>query len=151
MTGSKVYLSTANLLLPKGHICQLLPKYIGPYVVTESDAHNSNYTLDLPPELLRRHIHPTFHVSKLRPYRPNDDILFPGREAQVYYDFSEDPETEWLVNEIIDHRRNPKLQFNIQWIYGDNTWEMLDSVNKLEALDRYLELHGVRLLSELSH
>ena len=150
-TGSKVYLSTANLSLPKGRVRRLLPKYIGPYVVTKSDAHNSNYTLDLPPELLRRHVHPTFHVNKLRPYRPNDDLLFPGREAQVYYDFGEDPEMEWLVDEIVDHRRNPKLQFNVQWTYGDNTWETLDSVNELEALDRYLELHGVKLPSELSH
>ena len=150
MTGSKVYLSMVNLLLPKGHIHWLLPKYIGPYVVTESNAHNSNYTLDLPPELLRRHIHPTFHISKLWLYRPNDDILFPGREAQVYYDFSKDPETEWLVDEIVDHRCNPKLQLNIQWTYGDNTWETLDSINELEALDHYLELHGVRLPSELS-
>jgi len=102
-TESKVYLSTVNLSLPKGCIHRLLSNYIGPYIVTESDAHNSNYMLDLPPELLRRHVHPTFHVNKLRLYRPNDDILFLGREAQVYYDFSEDPKTEWLVNEIVDH------------------------------------------------
>ena len=140
----------ANLSLPKGCVCRLLPKYIGPYVMTKSDTHNSNYMLDLPPELRRRHIHPMFHVSKLQPYRPNNDILFPGREAQVYYDFDEDPETEWLVDEIVNHRSNPKLQFNVQWTYGDNTWKTLNSINELEALDRYLELHGVRLLSELS-
>ena len=66
--------------------------------MTKSDTHNSNDMLDLPPKLLRRHVHPTFHISKLRPYRPNNDILFLGREAQVYYDFGEDPETEWLVD-----------------------------------------------------
>src|SRR5271154_3386462 len=91
---SKVYLSTTNLSLPSGHVCKFLPTYIGPYTVIDTKPDKSVYTLDLPPELVRRHIHPTFHVKLLWPYKPNDDILFPGREALTYYDFSDDPDQE---------------------------------------------------------
>jgi hypothetical protein len=141
--GSKVYLSTKNLSLPSGRARKLLPKYIGPYPVTESHPDKSNYTLELPPELTRRHIHPTFHVSVLKPHRPNDDARFPNREALKYYDFGTDPEQTWWVDEILDHRWRPRLQFKVQWTYGDSTWEPLDRVDELEALDRYLALHGV--------
>ena len=145
-----VYLSTSNLSLPKGRARKLLPKYIGPYKIIGSNAASSNYSLDLPPELVRRHIHPTFHVKLLRPFIPNDDALFPGREALKYYDFGSDPEQAWLIDEIVGHRWSPKLQLRVQWTYGDNTWQPLTSdINKLEALDRYLKLHGVATPNKL--
>jgi hypothetical protein len=56
--GDKVYLLTENLNLPKGRSRKLIPKYIGPYVVTKSRPKESRYTLDLPPELKARRIHP---------------------------------------------------------------------------------------------
>jgi hypothetical protein len=34
---------------------------------------------------------------------------------------------------------------------GDITWEPLDNCKQLEALDRYLELHGVRCPTELQN
>ena len=43
-----VYLSTVNLNMPKGRARKLLPKYIGPFKVTEIHPKTSNYTLDLP-------------------------------------------------------------------------------------------------------
>ena len=49
--GDKVYLSTENLTLPKGRSRKLMPKFIGPYVVTADHPRESRYTLDLPPEL----------------------------------------------------------------------------------------------------
>ena len=47
----KAYLSTKNLNLPKGRSRKLMPKFIGPYKVTENHPNESKYTLDLPPEL----------------------------------------------------------------------------------------------------
>ncbi|KII91925.1 hypothetical protein PLICRDRAFT_64143, partial [Plicaturopsis crispa FD-325 SS-3] len=35
--GDKAYLSTDKLSMPKGRAHKLMPKYIGPYPVTESD------------------------------------------------------------------------------------------------------------------
>src|SRR6202453_2872514 len=149
--GSKVYLSTTNLSLPAGRVRKFLPKYIGPYTVIDTKPDKSVYTLDLPPELVHRHIHPTFHVKLLRPYKPNDDILFPGREALAYYDFGDDLDQEWYVDAIIDHQWAPGLEFKVQWTYGDTSWLELDQVHELEALDQYLELHGVTEPNDLSH
>jgi hypothetical protein len=141
--GSQAYLSTAKLALPKGRVRKLLPKYIGPYTIIGSNPSKSSYTLDLPPELALRRIHPTFHADKLRPYQPNNDALFPKREAKSFYDFGTDPDAEWIVNEIVAHKRAPHLLFQVEWAYGDYTWEPTQGVNELAALDRYLELHGV--------
>jgi hypothetical protein len=147
--GGKVYLSTKNLNLPKGRVRKLLPKFIGPYTVLNSNPSKSTYTVDLPENLRIRHIHPTFHVSLLKPHKPNHDDLFPKREAEAFYDFGADPDHEWVVDELIDHKWSPNLLFKIKWVYGDYTWQPLAAVSKLAALDRYLELHGVSLPREL--
>jgi hypothetical protein len=149
--GDQVYLSTENLNLPKGRAHKLLPKYIGPYSIIKANAHTSNYQLDLPPELAKRRIHSTFHISKLRPFVPNDDARFPRREVRTYYDFGDDPEAEWVVEEIVGHRwTRGKLQFLVNWSEGPPTWEPLANCDELQALDEYLVLHGVKTPGELS-
>jgi hypothetical protein len=148
--GDLVYLSTADLSLPKGRANKLLPKFIGPYPIVKADPATSNYTLTLPPELVNRRIHPKFHISRLRPHIRNDDERFPNREVHTYYDFGENPETEWYVDSIIGHQwtRN-KLSLHVKWRLGDVTWEPVNNCEKLEALDDYLTLHGVKTPEEL--
>jgi hypothetical protein len=51
--GDLVYLSTKNLSLPKGQASKLMPKYVGPYKVLQAYPETSNYTLELPSELIR--------------------------------------------------------------------------------------------------
>src|SRR5258708_39079382 len=87
--GDKVYLSTENLSLPKNRTRKLMPKYIGLYKVVDAHPAESRYTLDLPPELKARRIHPTFHVSRLRPFLGNNDKVFPKREVRTYYNFGD--------------------------------------------------------------
>ena len=41
--GSKVYLATKDLALPKGRAGKFLPKFIGPYLVLEAKPDSSNY------------------------------------------------------------------------------------------------------------
>ena len=109
------------------------------------------YTLKLPPELESRGIHPMFHVSRLTTHEPNNLLLFPGRDAQVYYDFRENPEKELQVQGILDHTWDPDnvLWFRVKWTAGDLTWEPVINVNKLIALDNYLELHAVNNVEKL--
>ena len=144
MEGDLVYLSTADLNLPKGQAHKLLPKFIGLYPIITAQPEVSTYTLELPPELVNRRIHLTFHVSKLRPHIKNNDERFPCQEVITYYDFGMDPNTEWLVDSIIGHKwmRN-KLEFHVKWNLGDTTWESSQTCEKLQALDAYLELQGV--------
>ena len=103
-------------------------------------------TLDLPPELTTRRVHPTFHESLIRAHVPNDNGRFPHQDAKSYYDFGSADEPEWFVDEILGHRwvNQSKLEFQIRWTLGDITWELLVECKELEALDEYLDLCGVK-------
>jgi RNase H-like domain found in reverse transcriptase/Reverse transcriptase (RNA-dependent DNA polymerase)/Integrase zinc binding domain len=148
--GNKAYLSTENLNLPKARARKLMPKYIGPYEIISCKKENSHYTLALPDELLKRRIHPTFHAKLLRPAILNDDARFPNREATFFYDFGDDPEREWLVDSLVDHKfTGNSIQFDVLWETGEITREPLKNCKDLAALDRYLELHGVSRWQDL--
>ncbi|KII91926.1 hypothetical protein PLICRDRAFT_73104, partial [Plicaturopsis crispa FD-325 SS-3] len=110
----------------------------------------STYTLELPEELVQRRIHPKFHVSRLRPYVANDDTRFPGREANAFYDFGNDENTEWQVSEISAHRWvGARVEFQVQWNLGDTTWESYTTCKELQKLDEYLQLQGVATWRQL--
>lgn len=150
-TGDLVYLSTKNLQLPKNRARKLCPKYIRPYKILRAWPERSTYTLELPPVLVRRKIHPTFHIGVLRPYIASSDKLFPNRAIPEPYNFGTDDEHEWFVDEIVAHRRDDhgKLEFHVRWSLGDTTWEPHEHCKDLVALDRYLELWGVRRVNQL--
>lgn len=150
IVGNRAYLSTRNLSLPKGRARKLLPKFLGPYEITEAYPETSNYVLDLPDELKSRGIHARFHASQLRRFQKNDEALFPHRDPKVFYDFGVPDETEWLVDEIIGHQwKGKEISFQVKWNLGDTTWEPVQHCRDLEALDRYLELHGVKGYQQL--
>jgi hypothetical protein len=121
-----------------------MPKYVGPYKVLQAYPETSNYLLELPSELVKRRVHPKFHVGLLRPHEPNDDALFPNRASVETYDFSAPDDTKWIVDELNSHRCYGKdLEFQVRWNAGETTWESLESCKELAALDRYLTLMGV--------
>ena len=98
-----VYLSMANLTMPKGRVRKLIPRYIGPMKVLKSDGANDTYTLELLEELYKRRIHPTFHIGLLCQYERNDNMLFPKRDTHMFYDVGQSDEDEWFIDEIIAH------------------------------------------------
>ena len=65
----------------------------GPYLVTDTHSSASTVTLDLPNSPT---IFPTFHISLVKPFLPNDDIAYPHRAI--------DELQEFFVESIIDHR-----------------------------------------------
>jgi len=148
-TDDLVLLSTENLNLPKGRTRKLCPKYIGPFKILKAYPESSTYKLELSPDLKTRRVHDIFHEKVLKPYVGNNYDKFPKRESRVRYDIGDDPEQEWVVEAIEDHKWSPRLTFKVRWALGDFTWEPLHVVNELEALDQYLELEGVTKPSEL--
>jgi hypothetical protein len=57
---------------------------------------------------------PHFHVSLLRPFKPNDDTLFLGQESKLFYDFGMPDDDEWLIEKIMGHRFVGKsIEFNV--------------------------------------
>ena len=143
-TGELVYLSTANLSLPKGRARKLAPKYVGPFPVLEAHPDTGTYLLDIPEDLRRRRVHPMFNVSLLKPHEPNDELLFPAREVKRFYDFGMPDDLEWQVDEIVGHRWDDnKLELLVHWTAGEHTWESIEECTELQALDDYLQLLGV--------
>jgi hypothetical protein len=139
--GDLVYLSTKNLNLPKHWAWKLMPIFIGPYPVVKSYSDTSNYKLKLPIELEAQNIHPTFHVSLLKPHIPNDDNHFPSCDVHIYYDFGYGDKAEQEVNKILAHQWDGQaLRLLVKWSSGDSTWEPLKSCDKLHALDEYLSI-----------
>jgi hypothetical protein len=149
LEGSKVYLSTTDLNLPKSRARKLAPRFIGPFLVLKANPRTSTYTLELPPSLTQRRIHPTFHVSRLRLFVESDDTLFPGRELASAYDFGQPTDAEFTVREITAHKWiRGSLEFTVTWDMGDTTTEPLEHVQDLHALDEYLRLNGVSAVEE---
>ena len=101
--GDLVYLSMVNLIMPKGRVRKLMPKYIGLMKILNKISATNTYTLDLLEEMRKRRIHLMFHIGLLHQYEENDDVLFPRREAQAFYDVGQTDEEEWVVNEVIAH------------------------------------------------
>ena len=77
--------------------------------------------------------------------------MFPKRDTKVYYDFGNDKDREWLVEEILAHKwTNNDLELQVKRTLGDVIWELLSSCKDLEALDVYLELQGAKGPQDLS-
>jgi hypothetical protein len=147
--GDLILLSTENLSLPKGRARKLLPKYLGPYKVLTANHSSLTYKVELLPDLKARRIHDIFHEKVLKLYVEKDAKQFPKRETRVQYNVGNDPDQEWVVRSVEDHKWSPGLTFRVRWELGDATWEPLNVVKDLEALDQYLKLEGVTRPSEL--
>ena len=89
--------------MPKGRARKLIPRYIGPMKVLNKIGATDTYTLDLPEEMRKRRIHPTFHIGLLHQHEENDNVLFPRRDTQAFYDVRQTDKEEWIVDEVIAH------------------------------------------------
>ena len=75
----------------------------------------------------------------------------PRETPKVFYDFGNDKDQEWLIEEILAHKwTNNDLELQVKWTLGDVTWELLSSCKDLEALDVCLELRGAKAPQDLS-
>ena len=147
--GDLVYLSTANLTLPKGHARKLAPKFIGPYKIID-DYRNNTFMLDLPAELKQRGIHPAFHASLLRIHIPNDDRRFPGRQLQQLVGLGKVEELS--VKRITDHHgKGIDSLFLVEYSNRDTVWLPHHEVSHLEAFSQYLEALNITTANDLPH
>ena len=90
--------------------------------------------IELPQEFKDRRINPTFHTSLVQPYIKNNDILFPKRDTKVYYDFGNNEDQKWLIEEILAHKwTNNDLELQVKWTAGDISWELLSSCKELRG------------------
>ena len=109
-----------------------------------------NITIELPQELKDRRISTIFHTDLVWPYVKINDILFPKWEANTYYDFGNNDKQQWFIDEILAHKwANNDLELQVKWTLEDVTWELISSCIDLEALNKYLELQGIKCNCDL--
>ena len=144
--GDSVLLSTHNLRLPVGttRVKKFASRWIGPFTILARIADGRAYRLDLPSHM---HLHPTFHVSLLKPYihDANASRLRPEPQSDLFADGHE----EWEVSAVLDHRwRSSNLHYLVSWTgfaEHENTWvSESDLANSPDLLDAYWASRGGR-------
>ncbi|KAL0148322.1 hypothetical protein M9458_056384, partial [Cirrhinus mrigala] len=117
--GDQVWLSTRDLRL-RQPCRKLSPRYIGPFKILRR-INDVTFQLQLPP---RYRIHPTFHVSLLKPCYPSATEQ-PGAEIL-------EPPSIYTVHEILgSRRRGGRLEYLIDWEgYGpeERSWVSRDDI-----------------------
>uniref|UniRef100_A0A8C6NXF4 Integrase catalytic domain-containing protein n=1 Tax=Nothobranchius furzeri TaxID=105023 RepID=A0A8C6NXF4_NOTFU len=123
--GDKVWVSTADLRVRAGSK-KLAPRFLGPYPV-QRVINLVTYQLRLPASL---RIHPTFHISRLKPY-VESSLLPPPAPAPPPARFL-DGEPIYTVRRILDARRRGRgWQYLVDWAdYGpeERSWEPARSI-----------------------
>jgi hypothetical protein len=118
-------------------VAKFMPRYDGPYTITNAHPEMSTYTLDLPNS---PNIFPTFHVSQLRPYHQNDATLFPTRELpRPGPVVMEDGQLETFIDKIIDERNVGRgKRYLVRWVgFGeeDDEWLPCRDLEDCKVLD----------------
>jgi hypothetical protein len=115
-----VFLSTINIKLKFKGTPKFLPKWLGPFEVTQV-INPVAYRLQLPSSLK---LHNVFHISLLKTARdrPGSTTIPPPPPELI------EGEWEFEVESILSHRflKNNKTEFLVKWLgYGPehNTWE----------------------------
>ncbi len=141
--GDKVLLSTRNIKLKAVGANKLMPKFIGPFAITDR-INEVAYRLELPDNMK---LHNVFHVCLLKPYLDNGKVQPPPVLVV-------DGEPEFETQAILDHRdvrtgrgRTVHREYLIKWLgYGPehNTWEPDKNLANCQTmLQQYLsELHA---------
>lgn len=142
--GDKVMLATAHqqrdyMWAKDGWVAKFMPRFDGPYEVTQAFPKSSSYKLQLP---LTSKAHPTFHVAQLCTHVPNDDTFFP-KCAHIAPKplVTTDGTTEYFIDKILDCRpRGWGHQFLVHWSgYGPehDLWLPRSELLETEALALY--------------
>ncbi len=108
--GQKVWLSTWDIRL-RLPCRKLSPRFVGPFTILEQ-INPVTYKLQLPPQYK---IHPTFHVSLLKPFSPSVS-LEPGQTEEPPLPLIAEEGTIYRVKEILEsRRRGGRLEYLVDW------------------------------------
>jgi exonuclease VII small subunit len=141
--GQKVLLNVKNFTMPEGLTPKFMSKFAGPFPIVER-VFKDVYKLELPPEIK---VHPTFHVSLLKPFR--EDTLWPNRKQVIRPppDLVGD-HLEYEVEGILKsrHLKNKGKEYLVKWRgYHEKeaTWVAAkDMVNAKDVVENFEKNRG---------
>ena len=109
--GQRVMLSSQNINLPNVNK-KMKPRWLGPFPITQVNYNRNNYTLNLDRNFDRGHIHNTFYMGLLEPYREYTQHVFSKRHYAEPGPGTDDRyEVEKAVNFRFSHTgRDPLYQ-----------------------------------------
>ncbi|KAL0199895.1 hypothetical protein M9458_003082, partial [Cirrhinus mrigala] len=140
--GNKVWLSTRDIRL-RLPCKKLSPRFVGPFTITEQ-INPVTYRLQLPAHY---RIHPTFHVSLLKPHYDSLLPTEPGREEPPPPMITEEG-TIYTVKEILNsRRRGGRLQYFVDWEgYGpeERSWVSREDILDPTLLTDFHQIHPDR-------
>ena len=117
-------------------VAKFMPRFDGPYLITGVNERHSTVTLHLPHS---PNSFPIFHTSEVRPFKDNDDTLFPGQTLKPPPPITRNGEDEYFIDKIVDERRRAgQIQYRVRWQgegpEGDK-WLPASELEDCEALD----------------
>ena len=138
-------LNTATLQFKGPHSKKLLPRWVGPFLITKLVG-PAACELDLPDYMP---IHPVFHVSKLRPFVASARQQAPPPPIETA-----SGDLEFFVERVLDHRvrkvgKRHVTEYLVRWLgYGAeaDSWEPEGGAEGLadtEALEAYKQFAGL--------
>jgi hypothetical protein len=115
---------TKHFKLLKGLKLKLVPRYLGPFLVTEALGPNRlSYLVELPPPVHRKHV--VFHVSALKKYHGDGtyqplDLRRPSEE-EFTVEFISDTSVSKALRSSGSAGKNRKCL--VHWLLGGQSWE----------------------------
>jgi hypothetical protein len=83
------------------HVAKFMPHFDGPYKITATDEKHSTVMLNLPGQPT---LFPVFQTSEVKPFKENDDVLFPMCALQPPNPITINGHQEFYVEKIMDER-----------------------------------------------
>ena len=98
-----------------GRVAKFMPRFDGPFEITNAYPDSSTYRLLLPSSLI---LCPTFHVSQFRRHCANNDTLFPAQTFTAPGPIiTSDGSTEYFLEKILDKRvQGHGHQYLVRWL-----------------------------------
>ena len=97
----------------ENRVAKLIPRYDGPYEITDVNNNTSIVELHI---LIAPNIFPKFHTSPMKPFKQNDNTKYPLQTLEALGPVEVNGEDEYFIDCILDHRKaGCSYKYLVRW------------------------------------